>query len=98
MFLLELWNQILYFLNNSYIAKACCTQGDPLHTASHVEWHGQMKALWLSFWTYATGSPITIARGGQSAVTGTVSQATMTNSISRLPCGYLYRSISLDTE
>jgi len=73
-------------------------QGGPLHTASHVEWHGQMKALWLSFGHTLLVAPIAIARGGQSAVTGTVSQATMTNSINRLPCGYLYRSITLDTE
>jgi len=32
------------------------------------------------------------ARRGLSPVTGTVSQATKTNSIDRLPCSYLYRS------
>ena len=40
----------------------------------------------------ATGSPIDVARRDLSPVTGTMSQATMTNGINRLPCGYLYPS------
>jgi len=50
------------------------------------------------FWHVLPVALIAVARRDPSPVTGTVSQATKTNSIDRLPCGYLYHSIILDTE
>ena len=44
------------------------------------------------YWHALPVAPITVARRDLSPVTGTMSQATITNSIDRLPCGYLYHS------
>jgi len=45
------------------------------------------------FWHALLVAPITVARRDLSPATGTVSQATKTNGIDRLPCSYLYHSI-----
>jgi len=57
-------------------------------------WHGQMKAI---SWHALPVTLIAVARRDLSPVTGTMSQATKTNGVVRLPCGYLYDS-TLDTE
>jgi len=73
------------------LAKACCTQAGPAHAADRIQ------MAWTDgsypFWHAQPVAPITVARRDLSPVTGTVSQATKTNGIDRLPCGYLYRSI-----
>ena len=57
------------------------------HTAGHVEmaWTDESPL----FWHVLLVAPIVIAGRDLSPVTGTMSQATKTNSIDRLPCGYL---------
>ena len=74
----------------SGLAKASCTQAGPAHAAGHVEmaWTDESHFIWHAL----PVAPITVARRDLSAVTGTVSLATKTNGIDRLPCGYLYRS------
>ena len=74
----------------SGLAKACCTQAGPTHTAGHVEmaWTDESYL----FWHALPLAPIAVTRRDPSPVTGTVSQATKTNDIDRLPCGYLYHS------
>jgi len=73
---------------------ACCTQAVPAHAAGHVERAWTVKStpvVKLSFLTCTT-----VARRDQSPVTGTVTQATMTNGIDRLPCSCLYRSLATE--
>ena len=74
----------------SGLAKASCTQAGPAHAAGHVEmaWADESHFIWHAL----PVAPITVARRDRSPVTGTVCQATKTNSINRLPCSYLYRS------
>ena len=74
----------------SGLAKACCTQAGPSHFAGHVEMAWTDKSHLLRH--ALSVAPIAVARRGLSPVTGTVSQVTKTNSIVRLPCGYLYHS------
>ena len=53
----------------SGLARACCSQADPAHTAGHV---GQMK----SFCHVLIVAPIAVPRRNLSLGTGTASQAT----------------------
>ena len=72
----------------------CCTQAGPAHAAGHMEvaWTDEKHLFWHLFWHVLLVALIAVARRDLSPVTGTVSQATKTNGINRLPCGYLYRS------
>jgi len=72
------------------LAKAWCTQAGPAYAAGHVEraWRDQSHL----FCHVLPVAPIAVARRNLSPVTGTVSQATKTNSIIKLPCSYLYCS------
>ena len=65
-------------------------QAGPAHATGNVEmaWTDQSHL----FWDVLPVALITVAKGDLSPVTGTVRQATRTNAIIRLPCGYLYRS------
>ena len=76
----------------SGLGKACCTQAGAAHAADHVEmeWTDESHP----FLACTTGSPNCCSqpRSESSDRFGTVSQATMTNSIDRLPCSYLYCS------
>ena len=72
--------------SESGLAKACCTQAGPAHAAGHVEmaWTDESHL----FWHALPVAPIAVARRDLSPVTGTMSQATKTNGIDRLPCSY----------
>ena len=74
----------------SGLAKACCTQAGPARAAGHVEmaWTDESQLFWHALLV----APIAVARRDSSPVTGTASQATMTNGTDRLPCSYLYDS------
>ena len=80
------------------LAKASCTQAGPANTAGHVEmaWTDQIYAIFLACATGRGPDYIAVARRDlimhMSPVIGTMSQSTKTNSIIRLPCGYLRRS------
>jgi len=67
--------------------QACCTQAGPAHAALRPwRWHGEM--------IHSSHLHHAVVRRGWSPVTDTdtMSQATKTNSIDRLPCGYVYHS------
>ena len=68
----------------SGLAKACCTQAGPAHAGDDMDRSNTL------FWHVLLVAPIAVARRDLSPLTGTVSQATKTNGIVRLPCGYLY--------
>ena len=66
--------------------KSCCTQAGPAHAAGHA------KMAWTDVSTFLHALPvalIAVARRDLSQVTGIGSQATMTNSVNRLPCDNL---------
>jgi len=71
----------------SGLAKACCAQAGPAHATGHVE-----MAWTDESWHALPVAPNALARRSLSPVTGTVSQATKTNGIERLPCSYLCHS------
>ena len=78
----ELW------FRPGYNIQACCTQAGPAHAAGHGDG--------MERWQHSSHLHCVVVRRGWSPVTlthaGTVSQATKTNGIDRLPCGYVYRS------
>jgi len=71
---------------DSSLDKACWGQDSPAHAAGHVEMAWTDESAPAIFFDMCY--PIIVARRDPSPVTGTVNQATMTNSIKR--CGYLY--------
>jgi len=74
----------------SGLAKTCCTQAGPAHAAGRVAmaWTDESTLATL-FYNALLVAPIAVARRDGSPVTGTMSQATMTNGIDKLPCGCL---------
>ena len=66
------------------IYKACCTQVGPAHAVGGDGMHRSQHSCHLL--------PCQKRLESSDFNTGTVSQATKTNGINRLPCGYFYRS------
>ena len=68
-----------------YNTQACCTQASPAHAVGH----GDGMDRWHSSHLHRA-----VVRRGWSPVTDTdtVSRATKTNGIDRLPCSYVYHS------
>ena len=73
-----------------------CPRNSTWHEEGHTIHHtkSNLQPCTTAFWSWHAlpVAPITVARRDLSPVTGTVSQATTTNGIDRLPCGYLHRS------
>jgi len=71
--------------------KACCTQAGPAHAAGCGDGMGRWQHsshLFCMCYRYRLYCAVVLKR----CDTGSVSQAAKTNSIDRLPCGYLYCS------